>query len=148
MHEGTERTAHGLPVTENPPRILIAEDHFFVALDCEMQLRDAGFDCVGSASTVTEVVDLAVLKHPDLILMDIRLAHDQSGILAASQIYEQLGIRSVFCSGHADAATRAEAARACPIGWLDKPYTPDALISSVREALLKLREPVQEHVVE
>ena len=50
-------------------------------------------------------------------------------------MYERFGIRCIFASAHADAATRKLAERAHPLGWLDKPYTGGQLISTVRECL-------------
>jgi DNA-binding NarL/FixJ family response regulator len=122
----------------NTPRILVVEDQYFVAVDCELNLRNAGYEVVGLATTAKEAVDLAEREHPDLILMDIRLASSTDGVDAAIVIYERLGVRSIFCSGHADAKVREAAQRARPLGWLDKPYSSRALIETVREALAEI----------
>jgi DNA-binding NarL/FixJ family response regulator len=121
------------------PRVLIVEDQYFVAIDCEHHLRAAGFDCVGFATTGSGAVELAEREHPDVILMDIRLLDDIDGVQAAIRIYEHLGIRSIFSSGHADARVRRDAERAHPFGWLDKPFTADALVRAAREAVAQLR---------
>jgi two-component system, response regulator PdtaR len=113
------------------PRILIVEDQFLVAHDCEFHLRSAGFDCVGLASSAEEAVELAGREHPDVVIMDVRLATQIDGVQAAIDIFRRFGIRSIFTSGHADAATREQAVPANPIGWLDKPYTPAALIHAI-----------------
>jgi DNA-binding NarL/FixJ family response regulator len=118
-----------------PPRILIVEDQYFVAIDCELTLRNAGYDVVGLATTAKEAVDLAERDHPDLVLMDIRLASSTDGVDAAIVIYERFGIRAIFCSGHADERVRETAQRARPLGWLDKPYTGGALLAAVQDAL-------------
>ncbi len=117
------------------PRVLIVEDQYFVAVDCELQLRSVGIDCVGLATTAAEALDIAERELPDFILMDIRLASVADGVEAAIVIYERFGIRCIFASAHADAATRKLAERAHPLGWLDKPYTGGQLIATVRECL-------------
>lgn len=117
------------------PRVLIVEDQYFVAVDCELQLRSAGIDCVGLATTAAEALDIAEREHPDFALMDIRLASVADGVEAAIVLYERFGIRCIFASAHADAATRKLAERAHPLGWLDKPYTGGQLISTVRACL-------------
>lgn len=117
------------------PRVLIVEDQYFVAVDCELQLRSVGIDCVGLATTAAEALDIAEREHPDFALMDIRLASVADGIETAIVLYERFGIRSIFSSAHADAATRKLAERAHPLGWLDKPYTGGQLIATVRECL-------------
>ena len=117
------------------PRVLIVEDQYFVAVDCELQLRSVGIDCVGLATTAAEALDIAEREHPDFVLMDIRLASVADGVEAAIVLYERYGIRCIFASAHADAATRKLAERAHPLGWLDKPYTGGQLVATVRECL-------------
>jgi two-component system, response regulator PdtaR len=122
-----------------PPRVLIVEDQFFVAVDCELQLRAAGIECVGLASTAAEALELAQKEHPDLVVMDIRLASRVDGVQTAIVMYERLGIRCVFASAHADAETRLTAERACPLAWLDKPYTGEELVRTVQDSLKALQ---------
>src|SRR5690606_13999864 len=109
-------------------RILIVEDQLLVAIDCELNLRCAGLQCVGVAATAAEAIELADRERPDLVLMDINLASRADGLHAATVIYERFGIRSIISSAHADAQRRAQAERANPLGWLDKPYTDAALV--------------------
>ena len=120
-------------------KVLIVEDQFFIAVDSESALRAAGFECVGLATTAGEAYDLARSHHPDIVLMDINLAMHSDGLSAARQIYKDLGIRSIFASGHADQLLRQEAEDACPLGWLDKPYTNADLIREVQRSLEELR---------
>src|ERR1700754_2482493 len=121
------------------PRVMIVEDQYFVAVDCELQLRSVGIECVGLATTAAEALDIAEREHPDFVLMDIRLASVADGVEAAIVLYERLGIRCIFASAHADATTRKLAERAHPLGWLDKPYTGGQLVATVRECLANLR---------
>jgi CheY-like chemotaxis protein len=126
-----------IPMSE-APRVLIVEDQYFVAVDCELQLRSVGIDCVGLATTAAEALDIAEREHPDFALMDIRLASVADGVEAAIVLYERLGIRCIFASAHADPVTRKLAERAHPLGWLDKPYTGGQLVATVRECLANL----------
>jgi DNA-binding NarL/FixJ family response regulator len=120
------------------PRVLIVEDQYFVAIDCEMHLCDAGFECIGPAATATQAIALAERHRPDFVIMDIRLASDVDGVQAAIEIFEKLGIRSIFSSGHADARMHDEAERAHPFAWLDKPYTSEELVRAARAAVKEL----------
>ena len=116
-------------------RILIVEDQYFVAIDSEMHLRSAGFECVGLAATAQQAVQLACECKPDLVLMDIRLAGESDGVQAAIDIYRDCGIRSIFTSGHADGVVREQTCKAEPLGWLDKPYSNADLVRAVSEGL-------------
>ena len=119
-------------------RVLIVEDQYFVAVDCAMYLRDAGFECIGPAATAGEAIELAERLRPDFVIMDIQLSSQVDGVQAAIEIFEKLRIRSIFSSGNADARTRDEGQRAHPIGWLDKPYTCEALVRAARAAVAEL----------
>ena len=113
-------------------RILVVEDQYLVAYDCEFHLTSAGFKCVGLASTADEALDIARRERPDLIVMDVRLADETDGVQAAIEIFERFGIRSIFTSGHADSSTHEHALAAHPVCWLSKPYPPEALVAAVR----------------
>jgi DNA-binding NarL/FixJ family response regulator len=125
---------------DHAAKILIVEDQYFVAIDDEMTLDSAGFDCVGLATNAEGALALAREKHPDLIIMDIRLVGRADGVKAATDIYRELGIRSIFASGHADAVVRQQAQDARPLGWLDKPYSSEQLLSAVKAALMRLEQ--------
>jgi len=114
-------------------RILIVEDEFLIALELESSLLDAGYRVVGIAVTAKEAVAMARSEQPDLVIMDIRLADRSDGVDAAVELFDTFGIRSIFASAHADAETRKRAAPAKPIGWVQKPYSGEALIRLIRE---------------
>lgn len=128
----------------SPPRILVVEDQYFIAMDCELTLRAAGYECVGLAKSADEALQITDALRPDLVIMDIRLAHGSDGVDAATRIYDRFGIRSIFASGHADAVIRQQAEVAHPLGWLNKPYTSSGLIDAVQTALQEIAPPVQE----
>lgn len=118
--------------------ILIVEDEHLVALDMEAALTDAGFAVAGIAASAAEAVSLARSTSPDLVIMDIRLAGDGDGVDAALELFRENGIRCVFATAHHDQKTQSRAQPARPLGWLAKPYQPDALIRAVRDALSML----------
>lgn len=125
----------GVVSASQAPRILIVEDDYFVGLQNEDMLAKAGFSVVGIATTADYALTLAVEKHPDLVLMDIRLAHGGDGIDAAVKLLQRHGLRCVFVTAHADPATRSRAAAARPLGWVVKPFTAAALVKTVSDAL-------------
>lgn len=121
-----------------PLRILIVEDQPFVALDCEATLTARGHEVVDIASSAQAAAKLAERHRPDLILMDIRLSGSRTGLEAAIEIHRNLGIRSLFASAHADDFTRQLAEPARPLGWLNKPYTCEELVSAVEACVVHL----------
>lgn len=119
------------------PRILVVEDDYFVALELEQVLREAGYAVVGIAVTAEEALTLARRHRPQLAVMDIRLAGRRDGIAAACALRAELGVPSVFASAHGDPETRRRAERARPLGWLLKPYAPEAALALVAAALAR-----------
>jgi two-component system, response regulator PdtaR len=112
-------------------RIVIVEDDVFIRLDLATHLRGAGHEVVGTAASATEAVHITERERPDLVLMDVRLIGERDGIEAATEIWLRFSIRSLFVSANLDAAARAKAAAANPIGFLEKPYTPTTLLAAV-----------------
>lgn len=121
-------------------RLLIVEDEYFVALTMEQALTDAGYDVIAIVTRGEEAIALALKERPDLVLMDIRLAGDMDGYQAAAEL-RQLGFRSIFASAHADERSRAQGEAADPLGWLAKPFTREALVVVVADALSRIEQP-------
>lgn len=119
-------------------RVLLVEDEYFIALQSEEWLAEAGLEVVGVAVTAYEAVRLAIENRPDFVLMDIRLAEGPDGIEAASNIYSQCGIRSLFVSAHSDEVTRVRAQSLEPLGWLAKPYTKRQFLEATMTARRQL----------
>ena len=130
------------PTNQSAPRILVAEDDYFVAMDLEGGLRAAGLQVIGPVPTAEEAIALARSEHPILAVMDIRLAGTRDGIDAAEELYRELGIRCIFASAHVDAYTRQRAEPAHPLGWLPKPYTVAAVVAAVKSALPEVEKPI------
>jgi DNA-binding NarL/FixJ family response regulator len=136
-----EETTRSMEDKRIPPRVLVVEDDFLIAMQTEVALSTAGFEVVGPATTAEEAVALAGETHPALAVMDIRLASQRDGIDAARQIYQEFAIRCIFATAHDDAHTRGRAEPYAPLGWLPKPYTMASLVAAVAEALARLNRP-------
>jgi DNA-binding NarL/FixJ family response regulator len=117
------------------PRILVVEDDYFVAIDLEGGLREAGLQVLGPVPTAEEALALAKAARPVLVLMDIRLAGSKDGIEAALELYREFGIRCIFASAHIEPPYRQRAAAAAPLGWVQKPYTIGTVVAAVKQAL-------------
>ena len=115
-------------------RVLVVEDEFFLAVQIEEWLLNNGLEVVDVVHTADEAVAVADTERPDLVIMDIRLASETDGIAAALEILDRTGIRCIFATAFADAATRERGDKARPFAWLRKPVTADALLGAVKAA--------------
>lgn len=121
-----------------PARILVVEDEFLIAMECEGILMEAGHEVVGVAADEQQALSLAERGRPDLVLMDIRLARGSDGIEVAKAIRARHGIRSLFVSAHGERETRDRGRAADAAGWLVKPYTAGMLLDAIDAAVVRL----------
>lgn len=103
-------------------RILVVEDEAIVRKDIEQTLRKLGHEVVGAVAEGRDAIDTATEQRPDLVLMDIMLKGDMSGIEAAMIIRGQLGLPVIFLTAYSDEATLSRARIAEPYGYIVKPY--------------------------
>lgn len=77
-------------VSSMPLRVMIVDDHEVVRNGVKALLEAAGgMSVAGEASTVKEAIECAEWAHPDVVVMDVRLA-DGSGIEATREIRARL----------------------------------------------------------
>lgn len=117
--------------------ILVVEDEAIVSKDIQQSLKKLGYNIVGSSATGEKAVTLANELKPDLVLMDIMLKGDMSGIEAAEQIKETLNIPVIYLTAYADENTLAKAKVTEPYGYIIKPFKEIDLHTSIEMALYK-----------
>jgi len=136
-------------------RILIVEDELIVAEDLKEVLKGLGYQVVGVADTGEKAIAQALQLKPGLILSDIRLRGEMTGIEAAKQIGIHIDIPVVFLSAFADEETLAKVKESSPYGYLLKPFKEQELRTTIEVVLHKhgielemrsLREQLQDKV--
>ena len=113
-----------------PPRILIMEDEFIVALDLSDMAAELGFEVAGPFATLSEGVLAVRQSPPDAAILDVQLADGEVFPLADELV--QLGVPIIFHSGHADSQvlhSRYPGARSA-----SKPCSPEVIARYLREA--------------
>ncbi len=124
-------------LTEKKISILVAEDENIIALDIAESIKRLGYKVSGIARTAAEAIDKAGSLKPDLILMDIMLDENSSGIEAAEKIRLLFDIPIIYLTALADKETIKKAKITEPFGYLLKPYEPRSLHSSIEMAVYK-----------
>jgi two-component system response regulator LytT len=117
--------------------ILVVEDESIVSKDIQMSLKKLGYNVVGAANTGEKAVDLALELKPNLILMDIMLKGEMTGIDAATVIKETLDIPVIFLTAYADESTLSKAKVTEPYGYIIKPFKEVDIHTSIEMALYK-----------
>lgn len=115
-------------------RVMIIEDESLIAMDLESMVTDMGHEVTGIARTHKAAVTLAGQKEPDLILADIHLADNSSGIDAVKEILGDLGDRPViFITAYPERLLTGE--RHEPAFMIAKPYTEEQVKVAVSQAM-------------
>ncbi|HKB84575.1 MAG TPA: adenylate/guanylate cyclase domain-containing protein [Ignavibacteriaceae bacterium] len=117
--------------------IFIAEDETIIALDISNTLQRLGYNVMGVASSGAEIFQQLEKSIPDLIMMDIMLDGDMSGIEAANIISQKYSLPVVFLTALTDQETLQRAKTTNPFGYILKPYDEKSLHSAIEMALYK-----------
>jgi DNA-binding LytR/AlgR family response regulator len=117
--------------------VLVVEDESIVSKDIQYSLKKLGYNVVGAAATGEKAVELAGELHPDIILMDIMLKGDITGIEASAEIKEKFHIPIIFLTAYADENTLAKAKVTEPYAYIIKPFKEIDLHTSIEMALYK-----------
>jgi DNA-binding LytR/AlgR family response regulator len=117
--------------------IMVVEDESIVAKDIQQSLKKLGYNVVDVCSTAEAAIESAIEKKPDLILMDIMLKGEKSGIDAAEEIKKSLSIPIVFLTAYADESTLNKAKITEPYGYIIKPFKEIELHTTIEMAIYK-----------
>lgn len=118
-------------------KVLIVEDECVVAEDIMRVLEKLGYSISEIVSSGEEAIERVKVDKPDIVLMDIVLQREMSGIEAAKEIYSRFGIPVVYLTAYADSDTINRAKSTDPFGYIVKPYTNSELYSNIEIALYK-----------
>lgn len=106
-------------------RILIVEDEPLTAFDNETMLTDAGYQVVGTIDSFDEAMALLDREQVDLILSDVRLRTQGTGIDLA-RAAKARGIPTLFATGQPYPEAPSVA-----VGCLMKPYSERQLKAAI-----------------
>jgi DNA-directed RNA polymerase specialized sigma24 family protein len=114
-------------------RVLIIEDEPLIAMDLETIVRDQGHEVTGVAVTRDEAVALAMEDRPGLVLADIQLADDSSGIDAVKDILAQFNVPVIFITAFPERLLTGE--RPEPTFLITKPFQRSTVKAAISQAL-------------
>ncbi|MEM8827543.1 MAG: response regulator [Pseudomonadota bacterium] len=114
-------------------RVLIIEDEPIIAMDIESIVTDLGHEVTNLATTRDEAVAAAMADQPGLILADIQLADDSSGIDAVKDILEKFSVPVIFITAFPERLLTGE--RPEPTFMITKPFQRSTVKAAIAQAL-------------
>jgi DNA-binding LytR/AlgR family response regulator len=115
-------------------KILLVEDDWIIARDMAYSLQDFGFEIAGTVDSGEEALVQIKALNPDLVLLDISLAGEMTGIDVAQKLKAEQ-VPFIFLTALADAATIKKAKFSEPYAYLVKPVNPESLYSTIEITL-------------
>src|SRR5919108_909901 len=119
------------------PQIMVVEDESIVAEDMKTVLEGFGYTVPTVAFSGEEAVKKVFDTHPDLVLMDIVLKGQMSGVEAVERIRSRCNIPVVYVTAYADEKTVRRAKATEPYGYILKPFDARELQTAIEIALYK-----------
>ncbi|MBI9035366.1 MAG: response regulator [Bacteroidales bacterium] len=124
----------------NEIKVLIVEDELVVAMMIHHHLEETGYKVFDPVNNYEKaIVNLAKLK-PDIVILDIKLEGEKSGIDLAHYLKNTINIPYIFVTSHIDTHTLEQVKKLNPSAFLVKPFTKNDLYTSIELALHKFKE--------
>ncbi|WP_397446491.1 LytTR family transcriptional regulator DNA-binding domain-containing protein [Polaribacter sp. R77954] len=115
--------------------ILIVEDNVIIADDLQQIIEDFGYNVPGNVISYEKAVHFLQHHKIDLVLIDINLATEKTGIDLAEYINLNLKIPFIFMTSNIDEQTIGEASKTMPAAYLVKPFDIKTIYTSIEIAV-------------
>jgi len=118
-------------------RILLAEDEIIIAMDLKNMLSSMGFNNVLTFADGDALLEYALEEPPDLIIADIILKNNTTGIKIAEKLWEKYDVPIIFISA-INISTYKKKYDPFKCEFLSKPFKEAELLVAIDKLLNKL----------
>ncbi|WP_224995793.1 LytTR family DNA-binding domain-containing protein [Cesiribacter sp. SM1] len=118
-------------------RILAAEDDALHADTLRMVMDRLGYELIDIVDTPAELLRQLKATQPDVLLMDIDLGVEETGIDLVKKINESADIPVIYVTSHKEEAIFKKAKETMPEAYIIKPYDPEHLQAAIELAVFK-----------
>ena len=120
--------------------VVIVEDEPLLAKSLHMTLEDKGYIVNAVEAEAKSALDSILSTKPDIVLLDIQLTGEETGIWLADQIKQKYKVPYIFMTSFTDKETIREAIKTMPYGYMVKPVEEDELDANIVLALERFKE--------
>lgn len=117
-------------------RIVLADDHSMVRMGFKMLImQQKDFEVVGEASDPNEAFDLVKQLSPEVLLTDVSMGTEKSGLLLVKRLYDVgISTNSVVLTMHNEQEYLSQALKSGAVGYLLKSSSDEELFKAIRQA--------------
>lgn len=117
-----------------PQKVLIVEDNALQRLAMKRRVEDMDLEVVAGVDKGEKAIVKASQLKPDLILMDVFLNGDMTGIQAMETIQKKAQIPVIYISGNSDSYYRKKALQTNHAQFIFKPVSRNELAQAIETA--------------
>ncbi|MEE9407457.1 MAG: response regulator [Polaribacter sp.] len=121
-------------------RILIVEDNLLIAEDIKLIIEDLNYKVVDTVIKAEQAIEVLKKETIDLVLIDIVLKGEMSGIELAHIINTNFKVPFIYLTSHSDPKTVEKAIKTQPNGYIVKPFNQSDLFTSISLAFNASKE--------
>jgi response regulator NasT len=132
-------------LSDNPLRIVIADDEPIIRMDLKKMLQDCGYDVVGEAGDGAKAIEVVRNLRPDVVILDIKMP-EMDGIDAAKIITDEKIAPVLLLTAYSQLDLVSRAKEAGVYSYLVKPFKQTDLMPQIEiavarwDAYLKIEE--------
>jgi len=116
-------------------KILVVEDEIMIAEDITSRLTDMGYQVAATFDNVDDAVTFLTQNPIDILLLDISLKGNKTGLDLAGMVNEQFHIPFIFLTSLANAQVVEQAKQVNPAAYLLKPFNDRQISIAIEMAL-------------
>lgn len=116
-------------------RIVLADDHSMVRMGFKMLImQQKDFEVVGEASDPNEAFELVKQLSPEVLLTDVSMGTEKSGLLVKRLYDVGISTNSVVLTMHNEQEYLSQALKSGAVGYLLKSSSDEELFKAIRQA--------------
>lgn len=119
-------------------KVLIIEDEIIIAKDLQLLIEKGPYEVVGIAHTFSEAIEQFARLAPELLISDIFLHGEKSGIDAVNEILKIKNVPVIFITAYSNDDIIEKVSHLQNIFYLTKPFTSAQVLASLKIAVAKI----------
>jgi DNA-binding NarL/FixJ family response regulator len=120
-------------------KILIVEDEIIIANDLQQILIKENYNVCGIANSYDEAVKLFCQEHPQIVMCDIYLKGEKTGIDFVNRINHLNNIPIVFITAFSSDELLSKIADKNHVSYITKPFTNSQVVAAVNLAKYRIK---------
>src|SRR4030067_1229155 len=121
-------------VTKNPIRIVILDNHALVRAGIRLLIESQpGMEIVGEAGNLSESIEIIINNTPDIILLELNLAEQESSFIIPSILKVSEQARLILVTGNTDPQVHQLAVENGVMGVIYKTQPPEILLKAIEK---------------